>query len=197
MCSGSWRCSRGFLAAWLPARRVRSPGVGLRSGLPLSSLQPSRPVRRPTRTGRPRRAAGVTHGALTMHRSTVRRGAYTDEDQDEHRNSPKSPAAPAAPPDGDITLRIKCSDSRGRFYSRTPRRYGGYRLSGIACSRTSRPSLSPSASRARAARPFPLHQSARHPGTRSRRPDTPPPIEEVVRHTRTRLSAHQTQSVST
>ena len=132
MCSGSWRCSRGFLAAWLPARRVRSPGVGLRSGLPLSSLQPSRPVRRPTRTGRPRRAAGVTHGALTMHRSTVRRGAYTDEDQDEHRNSPKSPAAPAAPPDGDITLRIKCSDSRGRFYSRTPRRYGGYRLSGTS-----------------------------------------------------------------
>ena len=202
MWSGSWRCSRGFLAAWLPARRVRSPGA---SGYVRVCLSPATSRRGPCdgrrapggRAGRGR--GGHTRRSYDASLNASFNGApwsYTDED--EHRNTVSEQPRKSPAIDGGITLRIKCSDSRGRFYRRVPR--GATR--GYPVSRVRAPSLDLAISfgfarSGRSARPFPLRQSARHPGTRSRRPDTPPPIEEVVRHTRTRLSAHQTQSVST
>ena len=141
MCSGSWRCSRGFLAAWLPARRVRSPGA---SGYVRVCLSPATSRRGPCdgrrapggRAGRGR--GGHTRRSYDASVNASFNGApwsYTDED--EHRNTVSEQPRKSPATDGDITLRIKCSDSRGRFYRRVPR--GATR--GYPVSRVRAPSL--------------------------------------------------------
>ena len=147
MCSGSWRCSRGFLAAWLPARRVRSPGA---SGYVVgsASLQSPATSRRGPCDGRraPGGRAGRGRGGHTRRSydasvnasfngapcGPTRTRTNTGTNRNTVSEQPRKSKSPAI--DGDITLRIKCSDSRGRFYRRVPR--GATRgRSGIACSR--------------------------------------------------------------